>query len=79
MALYRHRPLLIDKMRRIIQEYADIHASEIGTIGSHVTIVDSGYIRNVRIGDFAKIKGAGRLKNGSLNSNEAAPVHIGQG
>lgn len=79
MALYRHRPLLIDKMRHMIQEYADIHSSETGTIGSHVTIVDSGYIRNVRIGDFAKIKGAGRLKNGSLNSNEAAPVHIGQG
>ena len=79
MALYRHRPLLIDKMRHMIQEYAEIHSSETGTIGSHVTIVDSGYIRNVRIGDFAKIKGAGRLKNGSLNSNEAAPVHIGQG
>ena len=79
MALYRHRPLLIDKMRHMIQEYADIHSSETGTIGRHVTIVDSGYIRNVRIGDFAKIKGAGRLKNGSLNSNEAAPVHIGQG
>lgn len=79
MALYRHRPVLISEMKRLILQYADTKASEVGIIGSHVTIVDSGYIRNVCIGDYAKIKGAGRLKNGSLNSNEAAPVHIGQG
>ena len=50
-----------------------------GTIGSHVTIVNSGYIKNVRIGDYCEIEGAGRLKNGSINSNAADPVHIGYG
>ena len=79
MALYRHRPVLIERMKAIIENYADENASETGTIGNHVTIVDSGYIKNVKIGDYCKIEGAGRLKNGSLNSNEHAPIHIGYG
>ena len=79
MALYRHRPVLIEKMRKIIESYAESHASDTGTIGSHVMIVNAGYIKNVRIGDYCQIEGTGRLKNGSINSNEHAPVHIGYG
>ncbi|CDB99075.1 uncharacterized protein BN659_00425 [Bacteroides sp. CAG:443] len=79
MALYRHRPQLIERMKALIEAYADEHASDVGTIGSHVTIVNSGYIKNVRIGDYCEIEGAGRLKNGSINSNAADPVHIGYG
>ena len=79
MALYRHRPVLIDKMRKIIESYADAHASDTGTIGSHVMIVNAGYIKNIRIGDFCQNEGTGRLKNGSINSNEEAPVHLGHG
>ena len=79
MALYRHRPVLIEKMRKIIESYAESHASDTGTIGSHVMIVNAGYIKNVRIGDYCQIEGAGRLKNGSINSNEHAPVQIGYG
>ena len=79
MALYRHRPALIEKMKAIVEKHADDCASSRGRIGHHVTIVDSGYIKNVKIGDYCKIEGAGRLKNGSLNSNEEAPIHIGYG
>lgn len=79
MALYRHRPLLIERMKAVIEGYAEEHASERGTIGNHVTIVNAGYIKNVRIGDCCEIEWAGRLKNGSINSNAADPVHIGYG
>ena len=79
MALYRHRPQLICQMKSIIFKYAEENASDVGTIGNNVTIVDAGYIKNVRIGDFCKIEGAGRLKNGSINSCKVAPVHIGYG
>ena len=79
MALYRHRPKLIERMKQIFTDYTEKHASEIGRIGNDVTIVDAGYIKNVRIGDSCKIEGTGRLKNGSLNSNKAAPIHIGYG
>ena len=79
MALYRHRPELIERMKTIFKKYAEENASDVGYIGKNVTIVDSGYIKNVKIGDYCKIEGAGRLKNGSLNSNKLAPIHVGYG
>ena len=79
MALYRHRPLLIERMKALIEAYVEAQASETGTIGNRVSIVNSGYIKNVRIGDCCEIEGAGRLKNGTINSNASDPVHIGYG
>lgn len=79
MALYRHRPKLVERMRGMAEFYARKHASTVGTIGNNVTIANTGYIRNVRIGDNCEIRGASRLSNGSINSNAAAPVHVGHG
>ena len=79
MALYRHRPELIGRMKELIGGYIDTVKSSTGTIGCRSTIVDTGYIKNVRIGEDCKIEGASRLKNGSINSNSSAPVHIGVG
>ena len=79
LALYRHRPELIDRMRAITDYYSNKHASDTGSIGNHAMIVNTGSIRNVRVGDYCRISGAGRLSNGSLNSNESAPVSIGHG
>ncbi|MCF0178291.1 MAG: DUF4954 family protein [Bacteroidales bacterium] len=78
-AMYRHHPKMTDKLKQMASDYAKSVSSNRGTIGSHCVIVDSGYIKNVYIGDYCKIEGSGRLKNGSLNSNEAAPIHIGYG
>ena len=79
IALYRHRPQLVARLREIIGKYVASVSSPTGTIGSGVTIADAGYIKNVRIGDCCKIEGTARLKNGSINSNAEAPVHIGVG
>ncbi len=79
MALYRHRPALISAMKEMIGNYVGTVSSCIGTIGSNVVIADAGYIKNVKIGDCCKIEGTARLKNGRINSNAAAPVHIGVG
>ena len=79
MALYRHRPDLIERMRAIATGYAESVSSDTGHIGSNVTIADTGYIKNVKVGDWCKIEGTSRLKNGSINSNVSAPVHIGVG
>lgn len=79
MALYRHRPEMVSALRKMIAGYVADVTSERGTIGSDVFIVDSGYLKNVRVGNCCKIEGASRLKNGSINSNAAAPVHIGVG
>ena len=79
MALYRHRPTLIEKLRKIALYYSRKHASEIGTIGSNVVISNSGVIKGVRIGDHCRIEGVNFLSNGSINSNNDAPVYIGHG
>ena len=77
MALYRHRPQMVEKLRETIGRYVSGISSSVGSIGSDVVIADAGYIKNVRIGDFCKIEGASRLKNGSINSTKDAPVHVG--
>jgi len=77
MTLYRHRPEVIGKLREAIMRHVDCVSSSVGRIGSGVVIADAGYIKNVQIGDCCKIEGASRLKNGSINSTCAAPVHVG--
>ena len=79
LALYRHRPELISRLKTITDFYSNKHASSIGTIGSNVMILNTGSIKNVRVGDYTHIEGTCRLQNGSINSNEKAPVHIGYG
>lgn len=79
LALYRHRPALIARLKDITAAYADKHASDRGRIGRGVTILNTGSIKDVRIGDHCRISGAGRLYNGSINSNAEAPVHVGHG
>ena len=79
LALYRHRPELINRMKSIADYYSNKHASATGSIGEHVMILNTGSIKNVRIGDYCHICGTCRLSNGSINSNVTAPVHIGHG
>lgn len=79
MAFYRHRNALLSRLHDMIGKYVRSVESSVGTIGRNVVIADAGYIKNVRIGDSCKIEGASRLKNGSINSNPEAPVHIGVG
>ena len=79
MAMYRHRPEVIKALYRMVDEYAESQKSAIGTIGSHVFIRNTRYLCDVRIGDHAVISGVNRLRNGSVNSNEAAPVTISHG
>lgn len=79
MAMYRHRPEMIARLKSMVKSYVASATSSVGNIGEDVVIADSGYIKNVRIGDCCQIEGASRLKNGSINSNRKAPVHIGVG
>ncbi len=79
MALYRHRPELTARLKELTDYYSQKYASNVGTIGNNVRIMNTGVIENVRIGEYANICGANRLKNGSVNSNAEAPVYIGHG
>ena len=79
LAMYRHRPELINRLNALIGEYSDAQASSTGTVGNHVHIRNTRYINGVRIGDHAVISGANRLRNGSVNSKEGASICIGHG
>ena len=79
MAMYRHRPVLTERLRRMALDYAESRRSGTGWIGAGVTIRNTGTITSVRIGDACTIIGAGRLQNGSINSNFNAPVTVGYG
>ena len=70
---------LIEVLERLIDEYVEKQKSEIGRIGNNVRIVNCGTIKNVRIGEYATLGGVSKLKNGTINSNQYAPVHIGSG
>ena len=79
LALYRHRPQLIEKLQLLIDEYAEKQRSKRGYVGKHVNIINCGSIENVYIGDYTNVNGTSLLKNGSINSNQDAPVIIGSG
>ena len=79
LTLYRHRPEMIHEVEKLIDAYAEAHASDHGYIGDHVRILNCGSIKNVHVGDYAELTGVSRLKNGTINSNEAAPVRLGSG
>lgn len=79
LTLYRHRPVLIQNLQRMIDDYAKNKKSSTGYVGKNVRIVNCGSLKNVRVGDYALIEGASLLENGTINSNEQAPVVIGSG
>ncbi|MDY5318077.1 MAG: DUF4954 family protein, partial [Candidatus Cryptobacteroides sp.] len=76
-ALYRHDQKLIDSINELVSKYVESSKSTFGVIGENVEILDAMHIVNVKIGDSAKIKGASRLRNGSIVSCKEAPVNIG--
>ena len=79
LAMYRHRPKLIERLNKLIDEYAASAESERGKVGDNVSIRNTRHINGVRIGDYAVISGASRLRNGTVGSNATAPVTIAHG
>ena len=78
-AMYRHRPVLTERLKGFAAEIVQQYTAERGRICHNSTIVDTGYIKNIYVGPCSEIEGAGKLKNGSLMSREDSPVHIGYG
>lgn len=79
LAFYRHRPKVIEKLTRMIADYADSVRSSTGVIGKRAKVINCRIIKNVNIGPAAVIEGVNRLENGSVNSCPEDPVYIGSG
>lgn len=79
IALYRHRPKLVDALVNMVDEYARFVKSNMGQIGWRSHIINCNTIMDVKMGPSTQIEGAKKLKNGSINSTSEAPVKIGEG
>ena len=79
MALYRHRPALVQRMFERVHYFQEKYTSDLGYIGHHVQILNTGTLKNLKVGDHARLDGCGILENGTLVSNADAPVKIGNG
>jgi hypothetical protein len=78
-AFYRHRPILIERLKTLIANYTNSVTSNMGIVGSKCDVSNCGTLKNIRIGDAATLLGATRMENGSINSTSETPIHIGEG
>lgn len=76
-ALYRHRPLVVERLNAMAEAHARAVTSTIGTIADDARVCDCKIIRNVRIGEAAEIFGASILQNGTILSSSISRTEIG--
>ena len=79
LAWYKHRHCLISELEAKITAYAQSVKSNRGSIGKYSIIRNCRQIKNIKFGPHSQVLGATRLENGSVNSNEFAPVKLGAG
>ncbi len=76
LALYRHRPRLIEALERMITRYADSRRSTMGEVGARSQIIGARFIREVRIGEDCLIDGASALEEGTLCNGVEVGVDV---
>ncbi|WP_430811659.1 MULTISPECIES: DUF4954 family protein [unclassified Carboxylicivirga] len=79
MAMYRHRPKVIEALQLLIDQYKGGVCSSMGTIAEGARLINCRTIIDVNIGPYAHIEGIYRLCNGTVNSSLAAPSYFGPG
>lgn len=78
-AIYRDDKKLTDNLLRITQNSFDTRRGWYGTIGSNSVIKGCGVIKDTKIGNSCYIKGANKLKNLTIKSDETEMTQIGEG
>lgn len=79
IAMYRHRPVFVERIRGMIKAHAEKARSERCRVGHNARVVNTGQILNVNIGDNARVEGALKLVDGTIAGSELAPVRVGAG
>lgn len=79
LTLYRHKPGFIKGLENIIDTYIKGRTFETGRIKKGSRIINCGELKNIYIGEFAEIRGALKLYNGSVLSTKENPTIIGAG
>lgn len=76
-AMYRHDAELTSALRRLATARAEQQRSTQGHIGTGSRIERCGTLRNIWVGEQARIDGATLLENGTVASSAEAPTLIG--
>lgn len=77
LIMSRHDAELILKSENIISEIIQAKKSEKGNIGNHASIINCGTLKNIYVGEYAKLVGVTLLDNGTIVSTEQAPTVVG--
>ena len=78
IAMYRHNRELVQALITMIQTHAASFFGKRAQIGEHAELTNCGTITDVNIGAYAHIKGATRLKDGTITGSKEAPVTVGR-
>lgn len=76
---YRADNELLDKFKEFTASKFDDRRGYYGTVGEGTIIKHCKILKDVKIGDYAYIKGANKIKNLTVNSNADARTQIGEG
>jgi hypothetical protein len=76
---YPEDELLFEKLKELTSKEFDNKRGHYGTIGDRTVIKDCHIIKDVNIGTDAYLKGANKLKNLTINSDENRVTQIGEG
>lgn len=79
MVFYRHRPMLVERLRELTENYRHNVASRRGTIGRGAVVAGCRSIVNVNIGSGAILNGAAELSSGTVGSSATSPSYVGAG
>jgi len=78
-AKYRDDAALLQRFHEMTQEQFDSRRGFYGTVGEQSVVKNSLIIKDTKIGPHCYIKGANKLKNLTIHSNEQEPSQIGEG
>ena len=76
MALYRHRPRLIEALERMVEREVERNRSTMGQVGEVCSISGARFIREVRIGNRVTIDGSSALVNGTILDDATIGVDV---
>ncbi len=75
----REDTALMDRFKEMTQAKFETCRGEYGTIGSGSVLKSNHIIKDVKIGECAYVKGANKLKNITIKSNDMNRTQIGEG
>ena len=78
-SIYRDYPLFLERLKEFTNATVDFNRGWYSSVGSYSVIKACRIIKDVKFGSHVYVKGANKLKNLTIRSNEDSPSQIGEG